>query len=77
MTDRVACAGTGFAGRKEFHPHLVCSWTLDPACHRLSCAWAPPIDRSHVAFLSAAIATSGLRPAFALAMSRTLAASQA
>jgi hypothetical protein len=70
MTDRVTNAGAGFAGRKEFHPHLVCSWTLDSASHRLSCAWAPPTDRSHIAFLSAASASSGLRPAFALAASQ-------
>ena len=38
--------------RKVFHPHLVCSWTLDPASHRLSCAWAPPAVGSNVAFLS-------------------------
>jgi hypothetical protein len=72
MTDRVAHdrAGTGFAGRKQFLPHLVCRWTLDSASHRLSCAWAPPTDRSHVTFSSAGIATSGLRPGFALAASQ-------
>ena len=53
MTHRVASdlAGTVLA-RREFHPHLVCSWTLDPASHRLSCAWAPPAAGWDVAFLS-------------------------
>jgi hypothetical protein len=72
MTDRVAYdrTGTGYAGRKQFHPHLVCSWKLDPSSRRLSCSWAPPAEGSRVAFLSAAIATSGSRPAFALAVSQ-------
>jgi hypothetical protein len=25
--------------RKAFHPHLVCSWNVDPASRRLSCVW--------------------------------------
>ncbi len=44
MTYRVAAdiEGTAFPamGRKAFQPHLICSWTLDPASHRLACAWA-------------------------------------
>jgi hypothetical protein len=53
MTHRVASdlAGT-VLDRREFHPHLVCSWTLDPDSHRLSCAWAPPATGWNVAFLS-------------------------
>ena len=53
MTYRVASdlARTVF-GQKELHPRLVCSWTLDPASHRLSCAWAPPAAGWDVAFLS-------------------------
>jgi hypothetical protein len=35
-------------GKKRFLPHLVCSWTLDPASRRLSCAWAPPTERWYV-----------------------------
>jgi hypothetical protein len=52
MTYRVASdiAGTILAmRRKVFHPHLVCRWTLDPASHRLSCAWAAPADGLDVA----------------------------
>jgi hypothetical protein len=42
MTIRVVADRAGAADRKELQPHLVCSWTLDPAGDRLSCAWAPP-----------------------------------
>jgi hypothetical protein len=59
MAYRVASEieGTIFAnvGRKSFYPHLVCSWTLDPTSHRLSCVWAPPADRFDVASLSSRI----------------------
>jgi hypothetical protein len=67
MTDRVAHdrAGSGFAGGKEFHPHLVCSWTLDPASHRLSCAWAPPAAGWEVAFLSPRNGAPGLNARWA------------
>jgi hypothetical protein len=39
-------------GERHFLPHLVCSWTLDPASRRLSCAWAPPTGRWDVPSLS-------------------------
>jgi hypothetical protein len=59
MTFRVASdiKGTALAGmgRRVFRPHLVCSWTLDPASHRLSCAWAAPVERLDVAPLSSRI----------------------
>jgi hypothetical protein len=62
MNYRVVSDLTGAViGRKEFHPHLVCSWTLDPASHRLSCAWAPPAAGWNVAFLSPRIAATALR----------------
>ena len=47
-------------GRKEFHLHLVCNWTLDPTSQRLSCAWAPPAAGWDVAFLSPRNAATGL-----------------
>jgi hypothetical protein len=53
-------------GKREFLPHLVCSWTLDPASRRLSCGWAPPADRWDFA-LPARIAGSRLRSAIGLA----------
>jgi hypothetical protein len=66
MTYRVVSnlAGTALADpqAKEFLPHLVCSWTLDPASRRLSCAWAPPVDGW--------IATRNLSRGIALARSR-------
>jgi hypothetical protein len=69
MTYRVASqiAGTVLAdlGRKVLHPHLVCSWTLDPASHRLSCAWAPPAAGSDVVFLSSRLAASASSDGFA------------
>ncbi len=40
-------------------PHLVCSWTLDPASHRLSCAWAPPAASWDLTFLSTRSAAAG------------------
>jgi hypothetical protein len=62
MTYRVASdlEGSIFTGNrpKAFLPHLVCSWTLDPASHRLSCAWAAPIERWDITFLSSGM-TSG------------------
>jgi hypothetical protein len=68
MNYRVAreIEGTVLAGvgRKHFLPHLVCSWALDPASHRLSCAWAPPAAGRDVPFLSpritAAISSRGI-----------------
>lgn len=61
MTYRVASDPAGTAlGRTELHPHLVCSWTLDPASHRLSCAWAPPAAGWDVTFLSPRTAAAGL-----------------
>jgi hypothetical protein len=62
----IAFAGVG---KKEFLPHLVCSWTLDPASRRLSCGWAPPADRGDAA-LSARIATRGSRSVIGLAASQ-------
>ena len=29
---------------KAFHPHLVCSWNVDPASRRLSCVWTELTD---------------------------------
>jgi hypothetical protein len=69
MTYRVASQieGTVFAnvGRKAFHPHLVCSWTLDPASHRLSCVWGPPAAGSDRASLSSRITLMNLASGFA------------
>jgi hypothetical protein len=69
MTYRVAAEieGTALAaiGRKAFHPHLTCSWTLDPASHRLSCAWAAPAAELG-AWPSSAITAATLSPGFAL-----------
>jgi hypothetical protein len=60
MTYRVASGPAGTAlGPTEPHPHLVCSWTLDPASHRLSCAWAPPAAGWDVTFLSPRTAATG------------------
>jgi hypothetical protein len=54
MTHRVASdlEGTVFADKapRAFRPHLLCRWTLDPASHRLSCAWAATVEG--VVFLS-------------------------
>jgi hypothetical protein len=60
MTYRVASDPAGTAlGRTELHPHLVCSWTLDPASYRLSCAWAPPVAGWDVTFLSPRTVATG------------------
>jgi hypothetical protein len=60
MTYRVASDPAGTAlGRTELHPHLVRSWSLDPASHRLSCAWAPPAVGWEVTFLSPRLAAIG------------------
>jgi hypothetical protein len=55
-------AGTVLAGTraKEFLPHLVCSWTIDPASRRLSCAWAAPTERWDIPLLSTRLAPSYL-----------------
>ena len=60
-------AGTTLAGRpaKEFLPHLVCRWTIDPASRRLSCAWATPTEQWDIAVLSARLAASHLSPGMA------------
>jgi hypothetical protein len=64
MSFRIASEieGTVLAGmgRKAFRPHLLCSWTLDPASHRLSCAWAEPREGSLVASRSSRIAATSL-----------------
>jgi hypothetical protein len=65
MTYRVAAdvEGTALAmGRKAFHPHLTCSWTLDPASQRLSCAWAEAaadLDAWPSSAITAAILSAG------------------
>jgi hypothetical protein len=60
MTYLVASDPAGTArGRTQLHPHLVCSWTLDPASHRLSCAWAPPAAGRVMAFRSPRNAATG------------------
>jgi hypothetical protein len=72
MTYRVASdlPRTAFADRraKEFLPHLVCSWTLDPASHRLSCAWAAPTDGWDITF--SRINARSLPAGIALAMAQ-------
>jgi hypothetical protein len=64
MTYRVASDinGTALAGMgaRVLRPRLVCSWTLDPASHRLSCAWAAPVEELDVASLSSRIAPLGI-----------------
>jgi hypothetical protein len=69
MSFRVASdlQGTAFTRRrpKPSLPHLVCSWTLDPASQRLSCAWAPPIERSDIA-VSPRIAAGSARHSLTL-----------
>jgi hypothetical protein len=37
--------------RRPKVPHLVCRWTLDPASHRPSCAWAAPVEGSDITFV--------------------------
>jgi hypothetical protein len=75
MTYRVASKieGTVHAnvGGKVLHPHLVCSWTLDPASHRLSCAWAPPAAGSDVAFFSSRLAETTSITGFARVKARS------
>jgi hypothetical protein len=76
MTYRVASdlAGTALARTraKEFLPHLVCRWTLDPASHRLSCAWGAPTDRADIALLSARRAASRFSPGLVTGDAREL-----
>jgi hypothetical protein len=45
MRYRIAADRGAQADRKEVYPHLLCRWSLDPASHRLLCAWAPPANR--------------------------------
>jgi len=56
-------------GKKQFLPHLVCSWALDPASHRLSCACAPPAAGHDVPFLSPRFTATILSSGFAQARS--------
>jgi hypothetical protein len=56
--------------QKKFLPHLVCSWTLDPVSHRLSCAWAAPAERRGIALWSPRIAASMSRRDLMLATAR-------
>ncbi|HEY6256916.1 MAG TPA: hypothetical protein VIY51_14100 [Xanthobacteraceae bacterium] len=60
-------AGTAYADNrpKVFLPHLVCSWTLDPASQRLSCAWAAPVQGWDVTFSRIASTRLSPRTAFA------------
>jgi hypothetical protein len=76
MTYRVISdlEGTALADARatQFLPHLVCSWTLDPASRRLSCAWAAPADGWNIALPCAGIATGNLSPGITLAKSRVI-----
>jgi hypothetical protein len=65
----IAATALAGIGKKEFLPHLVCSWTLDPASRRLSCGWAPPANRGGAA-LPVRIATIGSRSVIGLAGSQ-------
>jgi hypothetical protein len=69
MNSRVASnlAGTALAltPAKEILPHLVCSWTVDPASRRLSCAWATPGGHWDIAAMSAQLVASHLSPGIA------------
>jgi hypothetical protein len=73
MNYRVASnfAGTALTGTpaKEFLPHLVCTWTIDPASRRLSCAWATPTDHWDIAAMSARRVANHLSPGLAPATS--------
>jgi hypothetical protein len=73
MTYRLASNLTGVVAqdRKEFLPHLVCSWRLDPASRRLWCAWAPPAASSGIAFLSPRVTATALRAGLAQAKARS------
>jgi hypothetical protein len=42
--------GAAYVDHRSKVPHLVCSWTLDPASHRLSCAWAAPSEGWDITF---------------------------
>jgi hypothetical protein len=44
MKYRVASDRGPYTDRRPKVPHLVCSWSLDPTSHRLSCAWAAPVE---------------------------------
>jgi hypothetical protein len=67
MNYRVATnlAGTVRADtrEREFLPHLVCSWTIDPTSRRLSCAWAAPTEHWDLAVASARLVTGRTGPA--------------
>jgi len=47
---------------KPVLPHLICTWTIDPASRRLSCAWGTPTDQWEIAAMSARLAPSHLSP---------------
>lgn len=51
MTRRIDHAAA-LAGRTQAYPHLLCSWSFDPASHRLSCVWAPPARGSDLPTLA-------------------------
>ena len=52
MSYRLAAERGALAARKEVYPHLLCRWSLDPASHRLLCAWAPPASGSDLPLLA-------------------------
>jgi hypothetical protein len=52
---------------KHVLPHLVCSWNLDPASRRLSCAWAAPAARWDMPSLPPRITATILSTGFARA----------
>ena len=60
-------AGTALAGTpaRDVLPHLVCSWTIDPASRRLSCVWSVPAAQWDVAAMSAQLLASHLSPGIA------------
>jgi hypothetical protein len=57
-------AGTALASppARDVLPHLVCSWTIDPASRRLSCVWATPTDHWNMAAMSAQLVATHLSP---------------
>jgi hypothetical protein len=60
-------AGTALASpsTRNVLPHLVCSWTIDPASRRLSCVWAVPTVHWDIDAMSAQLVASHLSPGIA------------
>jgi hypothetical protein len=51
MNYRTACDLGAYTDRRRPKvPHLVGRWTLDPASHRPSCAWAAPVEGPDITF---------------------------